>query len=140
MAYLTREYSTESVSLSHQKQAIVENTTSRSRTISQVVGDQYDECSKQKVRLPRMQVVNMDTGTDGHMSNREWIGSSLLRNISHEPISHIHIPTISDPSMSAHIYSLQLPRTICTSQISMLLANMRKSWYSKNFSSFVRGF
>lgn len=137
MGYLPRVYSTESVSLSHQEQAIVASTTSRSRTISQVAGDRYDEYSKQRVRLPLMRVVNMDTGTDGRMSRQERIVSSLLRTISGELISHTPIPTISDQSMSAPTSSLLLLPTICTNQISMLLANTRKSRYSNNFSSSI---
>ena len=137
MAFLPRDHSTESVSLSHQKQAIVANTTSRSRTTSQAAGDRYDEYSRQRARLPRTQAVNTDTGTDGHMSRRGWIVSSLLRTISGERISHTPIPTISDQSMSVAISSLLLLPTICTNQISMLLANTRKSRYSNNFSSSI---
>ncbi len=132
MGCLPKENSTEYVSLSHQKQAIVINTTSLSRTIYPVAGDRYDEYSKQRVRLPLMRIVNMDTGTDGRISRQESIVSSPLRTISGELISHTPILTISDQSMSARIFSLQSRPIICTNRISTQLANMRRLQYSNS--------
>ena len=133
MAYLTRDHSTESVLPSHQNPAIATNTISRSRTTSQVAGDRYDEYSRQRARLPRTQVVNTDTGTDGHMSRLAPIVSSQRRTMSGRVISRIPTPTISDQNMPGPISSRLSPPTICTNHRYTPLENMRKSRYSNSF-------